>query len=268
MQLAQKVLSTRGGTIAVGGLAALMACVVLLFYLSSYRSSVNESGEMVTVLVAKNLIEKGTPGDVVGLQELFQTNEAPKSQLRDGVVTDPSTLRGRVAVVDIYPGQQLTTADFSTARTNALGTKIAGSQRAISIPLDSAHGMIGQVEAGDRVDVIAGFNVERITRSGAPAGQGGQARPVMRVIMQNIFVVEAPAKAKTTPGAGGQSNVVLRVGAEQAAELAFAAENGKIWIVLRPRAGAQPTKPHLVTAETLLFGVKPIAALKSFGGRR
>jgi pilus assembly protein CpaB len=264
MQLAQKVLSTRGGTVAVGGIAALTACVVLLFYLSSYRSNLNESGEMVTVLVAKSLIETGTPGDVVGLQELFQTTESPRDQLRDGVVTDPSTLRGRVAVADIYPGQQLTMADFSSARTNALGTKIAGSQRAISIPVDGAHGMIGQIEAGDRVDVIAGFNVE--PRNGA-AGQTGQARPVMRVIMQNVFVFDAPAKVKSGVGAGGDSNVVLRVNAEQAAKLAFSAENGKVWIVLRPRAGAESAKPHIVTTETLLFGVKPIVALKSLGGR-
>jgi Flp pilus assembly protein CpaB len=263
MQLAHKVLSTRGGTVAVGGLAALMACVVLLFYLSSYRSSVNESGETVTVLVAKNLIEKGTPGDVVGLQELFQTAEAPKSGLRDGVVTDPSTLRGRVAVADIYPGQKLTTADFSSARTNALGTKIAGSQRAITVPVDSAHGMIGQVEAGDRVDVIAGFNVQRVDRNGAPVGE---ARPAMRMIVQNVIVFDAPSNAQKA-GAGSTSNVVLRVNGEQAANLAFAAENGKVWIVLRPRTGAQPGKRNLVTAETLLLGVKPIAALKSFGGR-
>jgi Flp pilus assembly protein CpaB len=268
MQLVQKVLSTRGGTVAVGGLAALMACAVLLLYLSSYRSSVNESDETVTVLVAKNLIEKGTPGDVVGLQELFQTSEASKSRLRDGVVTDPSTLRGRVAVQDIFPGQQLTTADFSSAVTNALGTKIAGAQRAMSIPVDTAHGMIGQLESGDRVDVIAGFNVQRIDRNGVPVGQGGQSRPVAKVIVQNVVVFDAPRNGASGGGAGSTSNVVLKVNAKQAADLAFAVENGKLWIVLRPRTGAQPAPPHLVTAETLLFGVKPIAALKSFGGRR
>jgi Flp pilus assembly protein CpaB len=267
MQLVQKVLSTRGGTVAVGGVAALVACAVLLLYLSSYRSSLNESGETVTVLVARSLIEKGTPGDIVGLQELFQTSEAPKSRLRDGVVTDPSTLRGRVAVQDIYPGQQLTTTDFSTALTNALGTKIAGAQRAMSVPVDTAHGMIGQLESGDRVDVMAGFNVHRIDRNGVPVDRGGQARPVVKVIAQNVAVFDAPRKGPSGGGTG-TTNVVLKVNAKQAANLAFAVENGKLWIVLRPRVGAQPAPPHLVTAETLLFGVKPIAALKSFGGRR
>lgn len=268
MQLVQKVLSTRGGTVAVGGVAALIACAVLLLYLSSYRSSLNESGETVTVLIARSLIEKGTPGDVVGLQELFQTSEASKSQLRDGVVTDPSTLRGRVAVEDIYPGQQLTTSDFSTALTNALGTKIAGAQRAMSVPVDTAHGMIGQIESGDRVDVIAGFNVHRIDRNGVPVDRGGQARPVMKVIAQNIVVFDAPRNGPSGGGAGSTANVVLKVNAKQAANLAFAVENGKLWIVLRPRVGAQPAPPHVVTAETLLLGVRPIAALKSFGGRR
>ena len=63
MQLAQKLLSTRGGTVALGGVAALMAGFVLLLYLNQYRSSVNANSEPVTVLVAKTLIEKGMPGD-------------------------------------------------------------------------------------------------------------------------------------------------------------------------------------------------------------
>jgi hypothetical protein len=71
MQLAQKLLSTRGGTVALGGAAAVMAAFVLLLYLNQYRSSVSADSEPVTVLVARTLIEKGMPGDVVGLKRLL-----------------------------------------------------------------------------------------------------------------------------------------------------------------------------------------------------
>ena len=57
MQLAQKLLSTRGGTVALGGAAALMAAFLLLLYLNQYRSSVTADSEPVTVLVARTLIE-------------------------------------------------------------------------------------------------------------------------------------------------------------------------------------------------------------------
>ena len=251
MQLVQKMLSTRGGTVALGGAAALMAAFLLLVYLSQYRSSVNADSEPVTVLVARTLIEKGMPGDVVGLKKLFTTDEAPQAQVKDGAITDPSTLRGRVAVEDIYPGQQLTVADFG-ATTDAIGAKLAGKSRAIAVPLDSARGMVGKVEAGDRVDVFAGFNVL--------GGGAGQGRPVVKVIMQNALVLDAPMAAGGGLGGGGQTaNVVLRVNRDQATEIAWAVDNGKIWLVLRPRAGSPATKPGVVTAESLLTGVPPVA---------
>jgi Flp pilus assembly protein CpaB len=249
MQFVQKMLSTRGGTVVLGGAAALMAAFVLLLYLNQYRNSVVADSEPVTVLVAKKLIEKGMPGDVVGVKGLFEEEKAPKSNLRDGAITDASTLRGRVALERIYPGQQLTIADFG-GTTGAIGTKLAGKHRAIALPLDAAHGMIGKVEAGDRVDIFASLYLR--------GASGSQARPVLKVLAQNALVLDAPASTGAGVGQGNQTaNVVLRVNRDQAAELAFAVDNGKVWIVLRPRAGAAPTKPGAVTDRSLLAGTDP-----------
>jgi Flp pilus assembly protein CpaB len=251
MQLVNRMLSTRGGTVTAGGLTAVVAALLLLLYLSSYRNSVNDSGQPITVLVAKSLIEKGTPGDLVGLKGLFQTSEVPKSQLAEGAVTDPQILRNRLATTDIYPGHQLTTEDFAASASGALGTQIADSQRAISVPVDAAHGMMGRIRSGDRVDILAGFNVT----SGSGAAT---SRPVVKVITQNILVLDAPGQSGTGVGASNTVNVVLRTNYQEAIELAWAADNGKLWLVLRPRTGAAVMRPGVVTAEGLLLGVKPV----------
>jgi Flp pilus assembly protein CpaB len=264
----QKLLATRGGTAAVAGAAALMAFLVFLLFMNQYRSSVDDSSEPVGVLIAKSLIPKGMSGDLVGTQELFQPTTAPKSQVKDGALTDPATLKGRVALEDIYPGQQLTTADFSTSTTDAIATKITADQRAVSIPLDEAHGLIGHVRAGDRVDILGGFNVVRVDGRGNPIQNAGAARPVMKLLMENIYVLEVPTEAGGGFGGGGkQTNVVLRLTDEQAAQLAFASDNGKIWFSLRPQSGASTPAPSFVTLETLLLGVKPVTAVQSFGGK-
>ncbi len=257
MQYAQKVLSTRGGTIAVSALAALLAAAIFIVYLKSYRTSLNEAAQPTTVLVAKSLIEKGTSGSVIGSGELFQTTDMPKSELKEGAVTDVAALRGRVAVHDVYPGQQLTTADFSAVPTDAVQTKITQDERAIAVPLDSAHGLIGHAQSGDRVDILAGFNVDR----------ADVTRPVLKMIMQDILVLEAPSETEAGVGAGGgkTGNVVLRMSDKQAADLAFASDNGKLWIVLRPKTGASQYRPSLVTLETVLFGVKPIRVEETYG---
>jgi len=267
VQLVHKLLSTRGGTLIISGIAAVLAAVILIGYLHRYRESVNSASQPVTVLVARGLIEKGTPGAVVGTQDLFQTTTAPRDEVKEGAISDPASLRGRVAVADVYPGQQLTVADFS-AQADALGNTLSADQRAITIPVDAAHGMIGDIQAGDHVDIYAGFNVKKI-RSDGTSDPNASERAVLRLIMEDITVLSVPAESKAGFGAGASttSDVTLRVDDKQAAQLAFASDNGKLWIVLRPRAGAAETRPDLVTVETLLFGLPSVAAVRSFGGR-
>ena len=64
------------------------------------------------------------------------------------------------------------------------------------------------------------------------------------------------------------TNVSLRVNDLEAAQLAFASDNGKLWLALRPSAGAKASRSDIVTIETLLLGVPPVRILKSVGGRR
>jgi len=266
MELVHKLTSTRAGTIAMAALAALLAFVSILVYLNKYRHSVSAQGAPVTVLVAKKLIPRGTPGSAIAASGLFTTTTIRQSQLREGALADPASLRGRAAAVDIYPGQQLAAADFAVGGTTLAGT-LTKAERLISIPLDSSHGLIGQVQAGDHVDVFAGFNVIPLGTAGTPLA-GGTARPVLRMIMQNIPVVSIEAKAGGIGGGSAATNVTVKVTDTQAQELAFASDNGKLWLVLRPAAGAKLGRPGIVTVETMLLGVPPITVLHSFGAKR
>jgi Flp pilus assembly protein CpaB len=269
VQLAQKLLSTRGGTIAVSAVAAVLAAVVLFAYLHRYRESVKAASEPMTVLVAKGLIEKGTPGDIVGSDALFQVTTAPRSDVKVGAITDPATLRGKIAVADVYPGEQLTVEAFSATGADAMGTSISAAERAITIPVDSAHGMVGNIQDGDRVDVFAGFNVKKLQADGTPV-PNAQERPVLKLIVEDLLVLRAPTAQAGLGGGSGEKNasVTVRADDDAAAKIAFASDNGSVWVVLRPRTGAKPTPPDIVTLETLLFDAKPVAVQQSFGGAR
>jgi Flp pilus assembly protein CpaB len=244
--LSSRLLTTRSGTLALGIGAAILAAVILLLYLAQYRDSVAAANNPMTVLVAKRLIQKGTPGDVVGGEGLFSATTVPQAQLIESAIADPALLRGRVATADVYPGQQLTAADFAVAPSNAVGTRLSRGQRAIALPVDAAHGLIGYIQTGDRVDVYAGFNT-------------GQ-KPVMKMILSNALVLSAPPVVAGGVAGSSAANIVLRADHQKAAELAFASDNGKLWFALRPAANAPTTPPSLVTVETLLFGVKPVTA--------
>lgn len=253
MEFAQRLISTRAGTIAVAAAAALLAGASIAVYLNRYRHSVSSQGAPVTVLVARQTIAKGTSGDVVASQGLFTTATLRESQLRNGAFSDPAAIRGRVAVRDVYKGQQLTAADFVAGATS-LPSTLTGTERVVTVPLDTAHGLIGHVQAGDRVDVYAGFNI-------TPVGtvmSGAQAFPVIRRLMENILVVDASSVAKSAVGQQNNTNVSLRVNDAEAAKIAFASDNGKVWLALRPAVNARSTAPGLVTVESEVFGLPPL----------
>ena len=153
------MLSTRGGTIAVGAMAAILAGALLLVYIVQYRDSVQQQQKPVAVLVASTLIPKGTSGDLIGSQQMYTISNIPADRVNNGAITDPNSLKGLIATEDLFPGKQLTKADFVDKSTNKVLNQLTGYDRAISVPMDSAHGLIGYVQPGDRVDVLAGFQV-------------------------------------------------------------------------------------------------------------
>jgi Flp pilus assembly protein CpaB len=242
MDFAENLLSSRKGTIIVGAGAAILAAILLVVYLSRYRASLKASDATTSVLVAKNFIQKGAPGNIIAKSHQFQVESVPTKSLREGAITDSSTLGGLVAAHDIYENQQLTTADFVAAAPGSLQTNLAGRDRAVAISIDTSHGMIGQIAPGDHVDVYVGLN---------QAGPGG-SQSVLKQLAQNVLVLKTPAVG------AGDGNVVLRAKGNLAAAFAFAADNGKLWLVLRPATGARPVRPGLMTVQRLLLGVRPV----------
>jgi Flp pilus assembly protein CpaB len=240
---------TRKGALTVAAIAAVLAGIVLLAFASQYKDSVQGGNAERTALVADRLIPKGTSGDLVVSGGLFRQTQVRDTDLETGAVADGSALAGRVATRDIYPGQQITSADFA-AGADPLRGQLKGTQRAIAIPLDSSHGLIGQVRTGDHVDILAGFNS---TNSATGAG-----RPEVRTLMGNVLVLNAPGSDVSGKNANNQ-NVTVRVSASDATKLAFASDNGKVWIVLRPPTGGTNPTPSPATLQSLLSGAPSIS---------
>jgi Flp pilus assembly protein CpaB len=251
---AQRLIATRRGAVFLSALAAILAGILIVVYVQKYRTSVNAEGAPVTVLIAKQAIPKGTSGTVIASTGLYSATTIRQSQLLNGAYSDASSLRDRVATRDIYPGSQLTAGDFA-AGTTSLAASLTKFQRIVTIPFDPTHGSTANLQAGDRVDVYAMFNLVPVNANGTPNGTPG-ARTVLRMIMSNVSVASINA-----------GNIAFRVTDKQATELAYASDNGRLWLALRPSASAKTSPPSVVTAETLMLGVKPQLVYQSLGGR-
>ena len=239
-------LSTRRGAIAVALVCAIAAGAVLLIAFSRYRASVRASQQNLTVLVANRLIPKGTSGTAIATGGSFTAESFPAKQAATGAVANTAVISGEVAVRDILPGAQLTAADFAPA--SGIAASLAPNQRAISLTLDQAHGLNGLVQAGDHVDVYGGFNVEPGT---------GPVRPVMRLLVPDVSVLQASSGGGGIGGSGQTSTTVLAVDQLQAAMIAFGQEYGKIWLTLRGN-GASATQPVFMDLGAELLGLTPV----------
>ena len=110
--------------------------------------------------MAKRLIERGSAADVLADQGVFQRVSVRKDELKQGAIVDPSTLEGKLAAGDIYPGEQITSADFSAVYPRAIH-KLSGPERAVAIPTDAVRTNTTELRAGDRVDILGAFELDR-----------------------------------------------------------------------------------------------------------
>lgn len=231
----KKWLSTRQGTWTLAAVSAALAGVILLVYLDNYKSSVNEGLAPTPVLVADRFIPRGTAGTEVATEKLFRPAAVPEQERRAGAVTDAAAISGMVAVQPILPGQQITAADFAKA-ADPIRSRIQATERAVQIPMDRIRGLGGVLRVGDRIDVLAAFNA---TNSGS-----GSGTPTLQPLMTNVRVMRTPV--------AGQ--VILQLTDRDAARLAYASDNAKLWFLLRPPVGAKDSDPLSVTRENLSLG--------------
>ncbi len=240
--MSQQALSSRIGksknwTLALGIGAALLAAILLVVYINRYRSSVNAENAATPVLVAKNLIPKGTSGTIIAKQELFQVASLPKDDLKVGAIADPAYLNGRVAATDVFPGQQITTADLSVTTAETVPTTLTGQRAGVS----RSRSTEPAASSATRPRATTSTST---SRSSAEAGTCSRSsRPTSR------------SCARRRPGQS--STYVLKANAALAQKLAFASDNGTLWFLLRPVVGAKKTPPLTITMQTLLSPGEP-----------
>lgn len=243
----KQFLATRRGAYALAGLCMLLAGMVLVVYLNRYKQSVNEGVAATPVLVADRLIPKGSAGSAVVDERLFRPTALAEQDLHAGAITDAALIRDKVATRDILPGQQITAADFAAA-ADPLRGQIERTQRAVQIPIGASNGLLGTVRPGDRVDVLVAW-------SGGSAN-GGEGKQMLQTLMRDVKLLATPL-----PGQPG-GDVILELTDRDAAKMAFASDNGKLWFLLRPPTGAKDSRDDspIDMDDLLANGGRPIGS--------
>src|SRR3954469_15510646 len=89
-----RYLGTRRGATSAAVVAAALAAVVLLVFLHQYKSNVKSGNQTESVLVADQLIPKGTVGDAVASGGLFRPTSISSDNVRTAAIADAAALKG------------------------------------------------------------------------------------------------------------------------------------------------------------------------------
>lgn len=222
----------------LAAVAALLLLVVgtaiLVAYVKGADARALAGTRTVSVLVVDSPIESGTRGeDVAGK---VHSVAVPEKVAMSGRVTDLAALDGRVASVDLQPGEQLLASRF--VRPDALQTPgtvaVPAGLQEVSVLLEPQRAVGGRLAAGDTVGVVISLG-----------GQGpGQTHMVLqKVLVTQIQGAPAPAddpKSAQTASSGAAAPtqsllVTFAVSAAQAEAVVFGAEHGTLWLTLEPK---------------------------------
>lgn len=237
----QRVLSTRSGALGLAIILAIAAATLVVVYVKQYQSSNSNSGE-VTVLVANQTIPQLTPGSQVIEAKMYRATSVPRDSVVDGAVSDPNELKGLVARNDVYPGEQLTTNQFVKSDTTSVAVQLRADQRAVDFPVTPGQGMVGQLQVGDHVDVVADFDVVPLDPATGLPRQGGTAIAVTKTIASDVLVLGVP-DTSTTGSSSHDPVLTLAIDNADVQHVVFAQQKGDIYFVLRPPGSADDVKP-------------------------
>ena len=241
----------------VAALAALLllvvGTVVLLAYVNGADARALAGVRTVGVLVADQPIPAGTAGDQ--LASLVRTEAVPAKTAVAGRVTDLASLAGRVATVEILPGEQLLAARFGRPDDlQAPGTvAVPAGLQEVSVLLEPQRAVGGRLAAGDTVGVV----VSQTDATGVPATHA-VLHKVLVTQVQGAPAPVDPAAEKEDPATASSGTAVpsaslmvtLAVTAAQAEAVVFGVEHGSLWLSLEPD-GAQIGGTDVITPGTI-----------------
>jgi Flp pilus assembly protein CpaB len=252
----RSVLATRHGALAVSLACALLTIVIVVIAIGQAQHPTKAAApQQATVLVATSSIAKGTSAQTIATQHLYKEEPVLQTQVSPAAVSNAASLAGTVAAADILPGQQLTTTDFAV--THGAIAQLLPSQRAIAVTLDNQHGLTGAIQAGDHVDVYGSFS------SGSTA--------TVALLYADATVLKPSVGAGAGSGSSGSTTTgagttLLAVDKNASANLAYTADNGKLWLVLRPTSSTNPSQ-GLTTIASILGGRQVLTTIKpTLGG--
>jgi pilus assembly protein CpaB len=220
----------------LAALAALLllvvGSVVLLGYVHGADARALAGARPIEVLVADERIPEGTSGDA--LKGMVRTETVPAKNALRGRVVNLSSLSGRVATIDLQPGEQLLFTRFTRpGDLKAPGTvDVPKGLQEASVLLEPQRVIGGRLVAGDTVGVYLSQVLPDGTKQTSDV-----LHHVLVTQVQGAPAAPDPAADAQPQGAAAATPssslmVTLALVAKDAELVVFGMEHGTLWLSL------------------------------------
>lgn len=217
---------------------AVIGAVVLVTYVRGADARAAEGAELEDVYIVEAEIPQGTRGEEV--QEFITVDQVPKRNANEDRVTELADLEGLVALSAVLPGEQLLNSRFAEPAVLAAQGEIPVPEglQEVTIPLEVARVVGGEVTPGSTVGVVYSTNTNRIDLNTSIA--------VTQFMFHKMLVTRVtPGNSVTVGDENGSTTevttimVTLAASTPQVERLVYGAEqqedgNGGIWLTLEP----------------------------------
>lgn len=163
----------------------LLAVFLVYVYVRGLERQLYEEVDMQNVIVTRSAIAAGTAIDQGEIQRIA----VPRKYRQPQTFPTIEEVAGRVAVVPIAAGTQVSGSMLADAGAEALSFEVPRGRRAVAITVSDDTGVGGLIRPGNFVDIIGTFEF------GRPVGiQNGRMtyadeKTEVRTMLQNVFVV-------------------------------------------------------------------------------
>jgi pilus assembly protein CpaB len=232
---------------------AVVAAMLVTFYVASYKKSVQQSESNVTVYVAVKKIPAGTSGAEAIEGAMLQPVKIARRNVVAGAVSQPAQIEDLVATETTYTDEQVTVSRFRPLVESGVRSQLKGNVRALQVSGDTHQLLVGTLKKGDRVDVVGNFKIEIEDNEGDRGGE----RSFTRTVLRDLLVLRAPGSSLaeeelgSATGEGGFS-VQLAVTDAQAQKLFFTMKNGDWHFDLRSPVDATDSAESLESIDTVV----------------
>jgi pilus assembly protein CpaB len=202
---------------------------------------------MLPLLVAARDLPEGHR---LGAADLRRA-EVPRGTRPAAAFEHPDSVVGRVTRVAVYAGEALVPGRLAPQGSGAgLEVKITPGKRAMAVKIDEVAGVSGLIQPNSRVDVLVTLRDD-----------GDHDRQHAKLFMANMRVLSVGTALERGPDGRPMdaTTAALEVSPAEAEQLAVAANQGKIQLVLRGFGDPDTVRTPGATAQAMLQRLAPAA---------